>query len=399
MLSLLVSLVGYHMDFFEKTNSDKNSIGFTYQDYVALKHALELKPEEHIGIEVYDDLHLESIEGHKTFIQVKHSINKSNITNKDIDLWKTLYNWSEAIKTIGDKSISLIFYTNKGLTLEPGIVQLLANDTKDIEKIKDEIKKIEQDHKNKLDELYKYISIINSLDSNTSDRLFHSISFQHSKDGIISQIKTLLKTLAIQNDKLDDVFYYISGAFFERKYDLIKNHTKINISYDDFRNNFGVDRIIQISRNCINNFDQYYDFESAYPTNVESKISYKQLKDLDLNSDSIVKYINEMAKTEAFIQKLQSSGDLTTQEEKLIYQKALDEWKSRHLATYTRSCFTEINEDHLNKAFSVYTELTGNCNIVLDKNQLPKSMTTGTFLLLSDKPKIGWLQNWESVYK
>ncbi|KAB7942031.1 hypothetical protein GCK77_26940, partial [Klebsiella pneumoniae] len=126
----------------------------------------------------------------------------------------------------------------------------------------------------------------------------------------------------------------------------------INISYDDFRNNLGIDRIIQISRNCINNFDQYYDFESAYPTNVESKISYKQLKDLDLNSDSIVKYINEMAKTEAFIQKLQSSGDLTTQEERLIYLKALDEWQSRHSATYIRSCFTEINEDHLNKAFA-----------------------------------------------
>ncbi|EAB4376854.1 hypothetical protein D8N84_23985, partial [Salmonella enterica] len=197
----------------------------------------------------------------------------------------------------------------------------------------------------------------------------------------------------------DDAFNYISGAFFKHKYDLVKNHTKINISYDDFRNNLGIDRIIQISRNCINNFDQYYDFESAYPTNVESKISYKQLKDLDLNSDSIVKYINEMAKTEAFIQKLQSSGDLTTQEERLIYQKAFDEWQSRHSATYIRSRFTEINEDHLNKAFSVYTELTGNCNIVLDKNQLPKSMTTGTFLLLSDKPKIGWLQNWESVYK
>ncbi|MCB4448707.1 hypothetical protein LHK82_25025, partial [Escherichia coli] len=57
------------MDFFEKTNADKNSIGFTYQDYVALKHALELKPEEHIGIEVYDDLHLESIEGHKTLVE------------------------------------------------------------------------------------------------------------------------------------------------------------------------------------------------------------------------------------------------------------------------------------------------------------------------------------------
>lgn len=387
------------MDFFEKTNADKNSIGFTYQDYVALKHALELKPEENIGIEVYDDLHLESIEGHKTFIQVKHSINKSNITNKDIDLWKTLYNWSKAIKTLDDKNISLVFYTNKGLTLEPGIVQLLASDIKDINKINDEIKKIKKAHKNKLDDMYKYISTINLLDTDTNNRLFNSISFQNSEDDIILQIKILLKTLAIPDDKIDDVFYNISGAFFERKYDLIKNYTKINISYDDFRKKIRVDRIIQISRNCINNFDQYYDFEPAYPINVNSKISYKQLIDLDLNSDSIVRYINEMAKTEAFIQKLQSSGDLTSQEEKLIYQKAFDEWQSRHSTTYIRSRYTEINEDHVTKALSVYTELTGNSNIILDKNQLPKSMTTGTFLLLSDKPAIGWFQHWESIYK
>lgn len=101
-------------------------------------------------------------------------------------------------------------------------MQLLTHDTKDIEKIKNEIEKIEQDHKNKSGDLYKYISIINSLDSNSSKRLFNSISFQHSEDGIIRQIKTLLKTLAIPDDKIDDSFNYISGAFFKHKYDLVK---------------------------------------------------------------------------------------------------------------------------------------------------------------------------------
>lgn len=396
---MLVSSVGYHMDFFEKTNADKNSIGFTYQDYVALKHALELKPGENIGIEVYDDLHLENIKGQKTFIQVKHSINKSNITNKDIDLWKTLYNWSEAIKIIDDKDISLIFYTNKGITLESGLVQLLASDTKNIQKIKYEIKIIFQEHKNHNDDLYKYISTINALPEDISKLLFNSISFQHGEDRIIEQIKTLLKTFAIPEDKISDVFHNISGAFFEYKYTLVKNHTKINISYDDLRNKLAVDRIIQISRNCINNFDQYYEFESAYPTNVESKISYKQLQDLDLNVDAIVKYINEMAKTDAFIQELQSIGDLTAHEEKLIYQKAFDEWQSQHLTAYMRTRYTEINEEHQNIALSVYAGLAVKCDILLENNKLPRSMATGTFLLLSDKPTIGWLQHWESIYK
>ncbi|MFM1345278.1 hypothetical protein WFP14_01755 [Yersinia proxima] len=53
------------MDIFDKTSAEKKSIGFSYQDYVALKHALELKPGESIGIEVFDDVHLESISGKK----------------------------------------------------------------------------------------------------------------------------------------------------------------------------------------------------------------------------------------------------------------------------------------------------------------------------------------------
>ncbi|MEI7367845.1 hypothetical protein WCT94_09455 [Pectobacterium sp. 1950-15] len=388
------------MDIFDKTSAEKKSIGFSYQDYVALKHALELKPEESIGIEVFDDLHLENINGQKTFIQVKHSINNSNnITNKDIDLWKTLYNWSEAIKIINDKDVSLVFYTNKGLTLESGIVKLLSSDTKEINQINNEIIEILQAHKNHDDDIYKYIYSIANLPDNVSERLFRSITFQHSEDEIIVQIKTLLKTFSIPDDKIDDVFHNISGAFFEYKYNQVKKKNKIIINYKDFRNTLAVDRIIQISRNCINNFDQYYDFESAYPTDIESKISYKQLQDLDLNIDAIIKYINEMAKTDAFIQKLKSIGDLTTQEEKLIYKKAFDEWQSRHLIAYMRSRYSEINEDHLSIAFYVYSELTGNCDITLENNKLPRSMTTGAFLLLSDKPKIGWLQNWESIYK
>ncbi len=209
----------------------------------------------------------------------------------------------------------------------------------------------------------------------------------------------MLKTFAIPDDKIDDAFHNISGAFFAYKYKLVKNNSKIIINYDDFRNTLAVDRVIQISRNCINNFDQYYDFEPAYPTDIDSKISYKQLQDLDLNIDAIIKYINEMAKTDAFIQKLQSVGDLTTQEEKLIYKKAFDEWQSRYLIAYMRSRYSEINEDHISIAFSVYSELTGKCDIILENNKLPRSMTTGAFLLLSDKPTIGWLQHWESIYK
>ena len=388
------------MDIFDKTSAEKKSIGFSYQDYVALKHALELKPGESIGIEVFDDVHLESISGKKTLIQVKHSINNSsNVTNKDIDLWKTLYNWSEAIKLVDDKDVKLVFYTNKKLTLENGIVQLLSATIKNKKDIKAEIKSILKEHKNHEDEIYKFISTIHNLPAKMANRLFESISFSHSEIEIINQIKLILKTFSVPDNKINDAFHNISGAFFEHKYKVVKNSKKITITYEEFRNNLGIDRIIQITRNCINSFDQYYQFESAYPENIDSKISYKQLQDIKINPNAVMKYINEMAKTEAFIQKLLSDGELTKKEEDLIYNKLFDEWESQHTIKYITESYSEINPVHISSAVSICLELISKCEITVENNKLPRSMTTGAFLILSDEPRIGWLQHWESIYK
>ncbi|MFJ5333056.1 hypothetical protein [Pectobacterium versatile] len=388
------------MDIFDKTSAEKKSIGFSYQDYVALKHALELKPDESLGIEVFDDLHLESIHGQKTLIQVKHSINLSNnITNKDIDLWKTLYNWSEAIKIIDDKDVRLVFYTNKPLTQKKGILKLLSMPNINPENIREEIESIYREHKNHEDDLYRYISTIHNLNETLSNRLFHSINFHCSNSEIISQIKTLLKTFSVPDDKIDYTFHSISGAFFEHKYELVKNKNKIVITYDSFRKKLGIDRIIQISRHCINSFDQYYKFESAYPASLDEKVSYKQLHDIKINDKNIIKYMNEMAKTEAFIQRLISDGDLTKQEEELIYDKAFDEWASHHTIKYLTTNYSVICTAHITIASSLYQELISKCDITIDNNKLPRSMITGAFLSLSDKPRIGWFHHWESIYK
>ncbi|WP_196062122.1 MULTISPECIES: hypothetical protein [unclassified Serratia (in: enterobacteria)] len=387
------------MDIFDKTSADKKSIGFFYQDYVALKYLLELKPGESIGIEVFDDIHLENISGDKILIQVKHTIDyTNNLTNKDGDLWKTLYNWSEAIKVINDRAVSLIFYTNKALTQRDGIVQLLAQSQKDIEKIKKEVKIIKESYKGKSDELYKHLTAIDSLTNLQAEKLFKSITFIHSDLEIIEQIKTLLQMFSIPENKIDDTFHSISGALAEYKYKLIKNNNKVIISYDDFRKKTGADRIIQISRNCINNFDQYYNFESAYPTDLDKRTSYKQLQDINFNSNNAVQFINYMAKTDAFFQSLINDGELTKKELELIYQKVFSEWQVKHALEYLGSDYSVICDSHIDIATALYKELI-KCNICIENNDLPREMVMGSFLKLSDKPDIGWLQHWESLYK
>lgn len=84
--------------FFEKVAADKSQLGFDYQDLVCLEYLVDIKPGETVGLEVFDDVHHGRIDGGKALIQVKHSVNDgAALTNKDIDLWKTLHHWSKAL--------------------------------------------------------------------------------------------------------------------------------------------------------------------------------------------------------------------------------------------------------------------------------------------------------------
>lgn len=384
----------------KKTDDEKKSIGFFYQDYVALKYLISLNEGETLGIEVYDDIHHESISGNKKLIQVKHSINEgTHLTNKDIDLWKTLFNWSNIYDPIGDKDIKFCFYTNKLLTKETGIVKLISAKNKNIEEIKKEIELIELQHENKNSQLYKYIHHINALDTKKLKKIIDNIEFIHDNEQLIQEIKNLLKYMAVPENRIDDVFHSILGSFTNFKYNEIKQTNKIEISYELFRNKLGFNRTIQLSRNCGINFNKFHQFDSAYPSNIENNISYNQLKDLQLGIRDITKCCNQMAKTEAFLQQMMDEGELTSDEYQLIQDIGEREWSIHHLMTYLGNDFSTIDNEHLELALKLYKKLMIECNINIDNTPLPKPMIAGTLLKLSDIPRIGWLQNWEDKYK
>ena len=66
-----------------------------------------MKKNEFIGFEALYDVHTELDTEHQVLIQVKHTVQKkanndaANLTELDIDLWKTLNNW---VSVISDKN-------------------------------------------------------------------------------------------------------------------------------------------------------------------------------------------------------------------------------------------------------------------------------------------------------
>ncbi|NOU61776.1 hypothetical protein [Marinifilum caeruleilacunae] len=88
----------------EQHTAGPQAIGFDYQFYYFMYLSLQLIPGQKIGFEVKDDIHIDTPSG-QILYQTKNSVLKNsegetqNLTLMDIDLWKTLSNWTEIIKS------------------------------------------------------------------------------------------------------------------------------------------------------------------------------------------------------------------------------------------------------------------------------------------------------------
>ncbi|MEI7177821.1 hypothetical protein WCT65_02000 [Pectobacterium carotovorum] len=138
------------MNHSDKIAADKTSLGFEFQDFVYIEKLIELRPGQTLGLELHDDIHVETIGEDSSIkdlllIQVKHSVNPGNITERDIDLWKTLHNWLKLVPNLPScRTLTFQLYTNKNINNQP-FVNLLKSPRQNIQAILDYIRKIEKE--------------------------------------------------------------------------------------------------------------------------------------------------------------------------------------------------------------------------------------------------------------
>ena len=78
------------------------SLGFTYQNIVALRDCFDLREGERLQIEVNGDISITSAEKQRGRVQkeVKHHLNSETMSERDIDFWKTLANWYDEYERV-----------------------------------------------------------------------------------------------------------------------------------------------------------------------------------------------------------------------------------------------------------------------------------------------------------
>ncbi|WP_409301104.1 hypothetical protein [Pseudomonas sp. KCJK8993] len=396
------------MGHLEQTAADKSALGFEYQDLVLVNILLGLNPGEQIGLEVFDDVHTESITDDLCLIQVKHSLSGGNITERDIDLWKTLYNWWKSVPELPPgKNIEFQIYSNKKLNNQ-NLIVLLKAAKENKEKIIDAILAIFEDIQaaealkaptDSENPIFKYVKALATAKHEEVKFLLERFSFQTDSESIKHQINKKLAYFAVPNSKLDDTRKFVVGAYKEFKVEAITSGAKVMITYQDFRVQMGFDRILRSSRSNEVDYDRFYDkyyhFQRLENLSFLGSIFSTQLLDIGKTEADAVEHGIEMLATEELIGELKKEGDFTYQDNTRLEQQCEISWKNIHKQAH--GTFSQDGSQPILAAQACY-EKTLSKELKIKNIVLPDGFSRGKFIKLSNTPSIGWKIDWQELY-
>lgn len=403
------------MNHSDKIAADKTSLGFEFQDFVYIEKLIELKPGQALGFELHDDIHVETTAEDGSIddlllIQVKHSVNDDNITDRDIDLWKTFHNWIKLIPDLPSyQKLTLQLYTNKNLNNQT-FVSLLKSPRGNVQNILAHIRQTERDisaaeSKKKTGDspnpLAAYVKSVSQEDDEKLKFIFERFEFHSDSSAVIERLSVALRQLAIPISRIEDTRKHVIGAFKEAKFFTIIQGLKVVISFDDFRTKMGFDRIVRSARAEPADFDRfidiYYNYQRPDKLSFSSSSFHEQLKDIGISEEEIVTRGVEMMLAERFIESLQDSGSFSVSDNSRLENKAVTEWETLHNQLHRRT--QEDDESaHRNSSQNCYDQ-TMRISLRVGDIELPRNLICGKYIKLSDLPRIGWRKNWRSKFK
>lgn len=103
-----------------KTNIDNTHVpdkvyAFMIQAHHMLYELLNCKKGDCVSVEVFDDVGVEHEDGSKDAIQMKSALsNRNPVSNRSVDLWKTMYNWLIAVEggTLDSENAKFVLFIN-----------------------------------------------------------------------------------------------------------------------------------------------------------------------------------------------------------------------------------------------------------------------------------------------
>lgn len=412
-------------EFVDIVAAEDKSIGFDFQYYYFIYLLLGLDEHEEIGYEVKDDIHIERKNGNQILLQLKHSVQRNadgsikNLTERDLDLWKTISNWIHIIEGISvDKNqfeyinkTNFLIVSNKSFNEKNNFIIMsrkLKDKTIDIIEFRKYLEELYTKTKlNKEDTkgIKVYIENLLKKDNQWIILFIQQLEFELEQTQIIQMIKNKLKKIIYDDSRIDDVFDALYSNIKMNIFFNVIDRKKIIITFEEFRDKY---------KNCmgkgikwklpVKKYENNYEQDHFLP---EENICIKQIEDIDnLDLYEKIDILNKKLHLEKNILDWEQKGHLTPIEIDEFHSDAISKWqntfkkshRTSHKLEYTTIPRDEITEIIVKNSLDCLDEILGK-DLFIEGQSLGTDLSNGEFYYLSNIPKIGWLINWRGKYK
>lgn len=390
------------------------AIGFDYQFYYFMLLALELHQGQKIGFEVKDDVHIDKEDGTTNLFQTKHTVlensngSKQNLTTLDVDLWKTLSNWTDFIKENKENYLdkhSFVLVTNKN-EKNNDFIKLLTNfkAEKDHDKIVEKLKELKT--KTTDETIQKYIDNLSTLDNTKLSAFLSKLSIETGVDEIIKRVKNKILERCVQDRYVEPIFEKLCSNFQEAKYTDIKDRKKFEISFNDFKNKFGKCFQIAFQEKSL----PKREMPILLPEDLENQTFIKQLIDIgEIQSGSkyIEEYTTQMLKTLNHFSFWVDENFVLPTDMDDFKKNSIQIWANEFRAKYRQienkissgTLINDLENDIKNLGIELVDYLRKQDLAIPSYPAIGVEFSNGHYYALSDKLEIGWHFDWENKYK
>ncbi|WP_290600806.1 ABC-three component system protein [Janthinobacterium sp.] len=377
-------------------NASGQLLGYAMQFPRALCHLLKAGPGCTVCIEVHGDVATLLPTGEIIAEEDKSSINSNPVTDKSVNLWKTLSNWVDSVRA-GEFDVKLttfVLYRNKSGQL--GLAEVFdACATRD--QANQALLDADPEFAN-LDESHAIWPYYKNVVLDYPDILLDVIVKFQLETGDLAgyaDVEQGLRTKLVALNQLDAVVHHLNGWLVKLVMTRISQNQAAIITFDEFAHECAV--LFSRAR-CFDllDFTTYSPLSSdEIDKHIKSRPTYlRQIEFLKADNDDLIEAVTDFLKAK-------------TNRDKWIEDELIDEELAsqfeENLRRFWKNKQKEVKLvngtlDKEARGMVLFVQCQSHQETIRNVKP-PPSTIAGTYHALADKPNLGWHEDWEAEFK
>jgi hypothetical protein len=352
---------------------------------------LDAPADSCVTLEVFEDVGLETEDGHKTASQVKTGLVKNPLADGSPELWKTLANWCDSVER-GELDPAKTIFEIYVAKFRKGKLATLLSEAKSAEAARTALAEVGKSFAKKPSgsrsvvketEAAAYANRVLRFDAIALEMLVQNFRVTTARRNPLADLRPAVAAKWIRPESVELVIQHAHGWIKERLDGLLLEQKPAIITVNEFNR-----EILSFLPRC--DFRTMVTSMAGLPSSEQveaekTKTYVRQLEIVDLDDDAILQSINEYLRAAVTRTKLAEQG--------IVHEDSFDDYQEA-LTSFWRNKKRQNALTHTgHKPEGLGQLLFSDCCLHKEKLQgleMPAYFTPGSFHTLADDEAIGW---------